>query len=164
MLYILCFISIHFSINTYTKCIAVTNEGFQVFNKFTLLFDWVTLIIVPSFSFPSSARLLYIIGSNSSCLWMPSEIEIQNQIVDELSEFTWFNVETCTNGQRLTTPCSKSEITSSISIVSIMWWLFFLVESNRAWKKNKNKKNENYSKWNNPCLGSVDCMFWKQLC
>ena len=100
---------------------------------------WVTLIIVPSFSFPSSTRLLHIIGSNSSCLWMLYEIEIQKRIVDELSEFTWFNVETCTNGQRLKTPCTKSEISSSISVASITWWLFFHVESNRAWtKKNAN--------------------------
>ena len=107
------------------------------------LFDWVNLIIVASFTFSYSPTLLYIIGSNSSCLWILSKIEIQKWIVDELSQFTWFNVETCTNGQILTTPCSKSEITSSISIVSITWWFFFHVESNRAWKKNKLKTIHN---------------------
>ena len=135
MLHIFCFISIIFSLNTYTKCVTLTNESFQVFNKFKLFFDWVTLIIVPYFSCPSSPTLLYIIGSNRSCLWMQSKIEIQKWIVDELSEFTWFNVETCTNSQRLTTPCSKSEITSSIGIVSITWWLSFPMESHRTWTK-----------------------------
>ena len=87
------------------------------------------LIIVPSLSFPSSTRLLYIIGCNSSCLWRSSKIEIQNWIVDKLSEFTRFNVEICTSRKMLTAPCNKSEITSSVSIVSITWWLFFPVES-----------------------------------
>ena len=87
------------------------------------------------FSCPVSTRLLYIVGSNSSCLWSPFEIDIQNRIDDELSEFTWFNEETSTSGKRLTTPCSNSEIESSVTIVSITWWLFFPVEWNRAWKK-----------------------------
>ena len=94
---------------------------------------WVILIIVPSFSCPFYTRLLYIIGSNSSGLWRSSEIEIQNQIDEELSEFTWFNEETCTNGKRLTAPCSKSEIESSVSILSIAWWLYFHVKWNMAW-------------------------------
>ena len=59
----------------------------------------VTLIIDPSFSCPVSTRLLYIVGSHSSCLWSPFEINIQNRIDDELSEFTWFNEETYPTGK-----------------------------------------------------------------
>ena len=101
----------------------------------TLQVRWVTLIIVHYFSCPSSTRLLYIIGSNDSFLWRPSDIEIWNRTVDDFSEFTWFNMKTCTSGKRLIAPWSKSEITFSVSIASIRWWLLFHVESNRAWKK-----------------------------
>ena len=135
------------------------------------LFDWVNLIIVASFTFSYSPTLLYIIGSNSSCLWILSKIEIQKWIVDELSQFTWFNVETCTNGQRLTTPCSKSEIKSSISIVSITWWLFFFVESNRAWTNKQTKLKIIHSEATHSlavwiaCFGSghVNCFLWTIL-
>ena len=77
----------------------------------------VSLIIDPSFSCPVSTRLLYIVGSNISCLWSPSEIELRNRINDKFSEFTWFNKETCTSGKMLTAPCSKSDIESSVSIL-----------------------------------------------
>ena len=133
--------------------------------------QWVNLIIVPYFSFPSSTRLLYIIGSNSSCLWMSSKIEIQNRIVDKLSEFTWFNVETSTSDQSLTTPCSKSEITSLVSIVSITWWLFFFVESSRAWTNKQTKLKIIHSEATHSlavwiaCFGSdhVNCFLWTSL-
>ena len=94
----------------------------------------VSLIIDPSLSCPVSTRLLYIVGSNISCLWSPSEIEIWNRIDDEFSEFTWFNEETCTSGQMLTAPCSKSDIESSFSILSIVWLNFFPVK----WKRERN--------------------------
>ena len=74
---------------------------------------------------------LYIVGSNIWCLWSSSEIEIWNWIDDEFSDFTWFNEETCTSRKMLTAPCSKSEIKYSVSILSIMWQLVFLVK----WKR-----------------------------
>ena len=90
----------------------------------------------------------YIIGSNVSCFWRPFETQIRKQMVDELSEFTWFNVNTCTSGQRLKTPWRKSETSSSVSIVSIRWWLLFLVEWNKAWKNKNNVKLQMiYSSW-----------------
>ena len=90
------------------------------------------LIIVPSFSCPFSTRLLYIVGSNRSCLWSSSEIEIRNRIDDEFSEFTWFNEETCTSRKMLTAPCNKSDIESLVSILSIAWLNFFPVKWKRA--------------------------------
>ena len=99
----------------------------------------VSLIIDPSLSCPISTRLLYIVGSNISCLWSPSEIEIRNRIDDEFSEFTWFNEETCTSGKMLTAPCSKSDIESSVSIPSILWHFLFPVK----WKRARTKKNRN---------------------
>ena len=81
---------------------------------------WVILIIVPCFSCPFSTRWLYITGRSSSCLWMPSEIEIRNQIDDELTEVSWFKAQIYTSGERLTAPCSNSETESSVTIVSIM--------------------------------------------
>ena len=100
---------------------------------------FVTLIIDPSFSCQVSTRLLYIVGSNSACLWSPSEIDIWNRIDDELGEFTWFNEDTCTSGKRSTTPCSKSEIESSVSIVCIAWRLYFPMKWKSVWtKKNYN--------------------------
>ena len=96
----------------------------------------VSLIIDPSLNCPVSTRILYIVGSNISCLWRPSEIEIRNWIDDEFSEFTWFNEETCTNGQTLTAPCSKTDIESLVSILSIVWQFSFLVK----WKRARTKK------------------------
>ena len=92
----------------------------------------VSLIIDPSLSCLVSTRLLYIVGSNISCLWSPSEIEIRNRIDDEFSEFTWFNEETCSSGKMLTAPCSKSDIEYSVSILSIVWLNFFPVKWKRA--------------------------------
>ena len=98
---------------------------------------WVILIIVPSFSCPFSTRSLYISGRSSSFLWMSSEIKIQNWRDGELNEITWSIADICTSRQRLTAPCTNSEIESSVTIVSIIWWLFFLVKWNREWKYKK---------------------------
>ena len=124
----------------------------------------VSLIIDPSLSCPVSTRLLYIVGSNISCLWSPSEIEIQNRIDDEFSEFTWFNEETCTSGQMLTAPCSKSDIESLVSILSIVWPLFFLWnEKGQEQKKNRNVTYSCDPLTKNTCRYDTILFFWLNL-